>query len=381
MHSEVIDRINANDPDLVRVDITHGLFDGWTKSQIDSFIQVFPGHPSIKSVHLSGLDLESALDEEQIVALVHAVAGMEQLEDLCVFRGGSSVLNEDLLASCLTQNKNLKVLLLWQFADLYKNENLAGALRQHPTLEIVTITLPGQMPWSCMDVYLMGFCSMKNLKVLQIRCQGKQEDSIFSPEASALLFASTTIQSLYLENVGLLDDHVDVMYEELPKNTTLTLLDIKNNLLSDDALYTFARALPKLKVLKSLDLSGAYITQGAGEAMARGMAQNTVMTHLELEGGEERFADEFDIPVGHSETDWMKSIYFHIRLNRAQAQGSVGANKPLFVEALNSVSDQVDCLYHFLRTYPKHCDRDGYDTHCILQASSTSVDVTTVTDK
>ena len=87
------------------------------------------------------------------------------------------------------------------------------------------------------------------------------------------------------------------------------------------------------------------------------MAQNGRITHLELEGGEERFRDEFDIPVGHSQDDWAQKIYYHIRLNRALPGQAAPDSKATFVEALNSVSDQIDCIYHFVRTYPGHCHR------------------------
>ena len=47
----------------------------------------------------------------------------------------------------------------------------------------------------------------------------------------ALLFASKTIESLYLENCGLLDDHLDVFAKELPSNHVLGHLFLKDNFL------------------------------------------------------------------------------------------------------------------------------------------------------
>jgi Ran GTPase-activating protein (RanGAP) involved in mRNA processing and transport len=267
----LIDRLNASDPELVRIDITANMFKEWAPSQITAFLEVFPYHQSIRSIHLSGLDLESVLTTEQIEELALSIGSMDQIEDLCVFRGGSVVISEGLLSRCLHRNRNLKVLLLWQFASLHEHVVLAKAIRQHPSLERITITLPDRMPWASMDVFSMAFCEMEKLRVLQIRCQGRQTESILSPEAAALLFSSKKIESLYLENVGLIDDHVDVMAEELPKNNALTLLDVKDNLFTDDALYTIGRALPNFKTLTSLDMSGCLITQGAGDELARSL--------------------------------------------------------------------------------------------------------------
>jgi hypothetical protein len=138
-------------------------------------------------------------------------------------------------------------------------------------MECINITLPHQMPWASMNVYAMRFCEMQNLRTLSIRCRGEQEDSILSPEAAALLFSSKKIESLYLEIVGLIDDHVvDVMAQELPQNNVLTLLNVMDNLFTDDALYTIDQALSKLNKLTTLDLSGGGIK------------------HLKLEGDEER---------------------------------------------------------------------------------------------
>lgn len=296
--------------------------------------------------------------------MVLDIADMENVEDLCVFRGGSVYLDEQLLSKCLKQNTGIKVLLLWQFTKLHRYPELAGAMRAHPKLERITITLPHRMEWGCMDLYAMGFAEMPNLRVLQIRCQGKQEDAIITPEASAILFSAKNISSLYLENVGLLDDHIDVLAEELTHNHVLTLLDLKDNMFTDDALYTIGRALPKWKKLCSLDVSGCTITPEGGEEIAKGISQNTCLTHLELEGNEERYQDEFRVPVGHANEPWMKTLYYHLRLNRAQKGGGhVMHSKARFVEALNAVSDQLDCIFYFIRGYAKYCDREGKDTN------------------
>lgn len=152
-----------------------------------------------------------------------------------------------------------------------------------------------------------------------------------------------------------MDEHLDIMEEELEKSS-IQHLQLSDNLFSEDTLYTTARMLPNLTKIRSLDLSGCHITKGAGEALASAIAFNTSIINLELEGGEERYIDEFDIPVGHSQTAWMKQIYYHLRLNRAQPAGSrsLHKSKTKFVAALNSVSDQLDCLYHFVRTCPGH---------------------------
>jgi hypothetical protein len=244
--------------------------------------------------------------------------------------------------------------MMWDFGAIGDNPVLAGSIRAHPALERVTLTLPGRLPYAYLDVYVMGFASMKSLRCLSIRCQSHQEEAAISPEALSILATSTAIRSLYLLELGLTDDHSDALALELQTNQTLELLDVKDNFFSDDALFTFAVTLKKNKTLTSLDLTGTTISPDGGQALADAMVENHTITNLELDGGAVRFADEFDIPVGHRDEPWMQALDFQLRLNRAQ-QGSL-KNRKLFVEALNSVSDHLGCLYYFIRGHPSHCE-------------------------
>lgn len=382
---------NDDDDELIidtRLDITASLLEDWSDEQKNHLcerkLQKYEG--VVTTVHLSGLQLQSVLGREQIKKLVESIGKLKSVTELFVFQGGSSMLNEDLVAANLPPN--LQVLMLWQFRKL--PNSLAGAMRQHPTLSRVTLNLPcprekKQLKWGCLDVFAMAFASMEHLKVLQIRCVPQddiiytQQDSLMTPEAFALLLNSNSIEHLYLENCGLIDDHMDLAAEELStnKNRTLTKLDVKHNIFSDDCLYTMGRLLPVLPPqLTAIDVSGADITVGAGQALAKGMAKNNTLLSLELEGTLLRFHDEFDIPAGHSETEWMQNIQHQLRLNRAYAAaGEAAANDPTiipsynhckhsirkdpatFVAAVSAVSDNASCLYHFLRSFPAHCNR------------------------
>ncbi len=180
----------------------------------------------------------------------------------------------------------------------------------------------------------MGMASMKNLQILQIRCvpendkRYQQRESIVSPEAVTLLLNSTSIQSLYLENCGLIDDHMDAIAAELPNNNMLKVLDLKHNLFTDDALYTTGHFLPVCH-LNTLDISGITdITEPGGKALAAGMRLNHKIEHFELEGSFARFQDEFHIPVGHSSTEWMKEITYRLRLNRAYQAAAASTAHP-----------------------------------------------------
>ena len=358
--SEVTERLGRQDASLIRLDVTSSLFSKLNAQETTKLIQALPLNETVESVHLSG-DLESDLTPPQIEQLVLSIGAMKKIKDLSVFQGRFKILNEKLLSRCLERAKGLKALLLFQFSSLHKHPVLARTLRHHPNLERITLNLPNSgLPWGCLDDYAKAFGQMTNLRVLQIRCCQKrqQEEAVISPDAIGLLFTSKTIRSLYLENCGLLDDHMDIMAQEIPtKNHVLSVLNLKDNKLSEDALYTLANMFPCINdsKLTSIDLSGVAITKEAGKVLAAGMAQNTRITHLELEGGEERYQDEFDIPVGHSQEDWAKKIYYHIRLNRALHGKAAPDSKATFVEAINSVSDQIDCIYHFVRTYPGHC--------------------------
>lgn len=380
--TELIDRLQANDTTLIRLDITAPLLQSMSSAQIHTFLATFPCVPSITSVHLSGMDLDSILTLAQMEELILGIASMQHMHDLCIFRGGSRALNEHAVAQLLQHNNEgrLTTLLLFQFASLHECPALAGALRQHSSLKRLTLTLPTGQPYGALDLYSMCFAAMPHLQVLQIKCQDSstttttkqpQDVPIMTTDGFRILISSTTITSLYLENCGLLDDHMDILEDELMHhNRTLQLLDLKDNtLLSDDVLYSMARVLPHNSVLTSLDVSGAHISSGGGQALAKGMTQNTTLTHLELEGTEERYRNEFNIQLQHDQAEWMKQIYYCLRLNRARAGLGLGGSssttknsKRAWVERLNRVSDHLDCLYYFIREESQFVSRMGQDT-------------------
>jgi hypothetical protein len=51
----------------------------------------------------------------------------------------------------------------------------------------------------------------------------------------------------------------------------------------------------------------------------------------------------------------MQALTFRLRLNRAGRRDSVAH----FAEALNMVSDHLDCLYHLVRHHPIYFDRNS----------------------
>ena len=375
--TELLDRLKANDATLIRLDITAPLLQSMSLQQIHTFLATFPCVPSIQSVHLSGLDLESVLAAAQVEELILGIASMQSMHDLCIFRGGrTSLLNEHSVAQLLQHNDGrLTTLLLFQFDSLHECPELAGALRQHASLQRLTLTLPVPQPYGALDLYSMCFAAMPHLKVLRIQCCGKQDVPILTTDAFRVILSSTTLTSLYLENCGLLDDHMDVLEDELlHHNRTLQVLDLKDNtMLSDDVLYSMGKVLPHNPVLTSLDLSGAHISSGGGQALAHGMARNTTLTHLELEGTEERYRNEFNIQLQHDQEDWMKQTYYCLRLNRARV-GSQKTSKRAWVERLNRVSDQLDCLYYFIREESQFVSRLGQDLKTAYNPQSDYLD-------
>lgn len=353
------DRLRKNDPEFTRLDLSATLLRDLTPFQKDDFLNALPQNVSIEVVHLSGMQLNECMTKEEIETMAESIGKLKNLRELFIFRGGSKVLSLDVLAKIVQSAQDLRVLMMWGYGKFSKSPNLAGALRNHRNVERVTITLPKNVEYSEMDIYAMAFAEMPYLHCLNLRGSGKQEEPVISPEAMTILLSSKSIESLYLENLGLIDDHTDAICHELKDgNKSLGLLDLKDNYFTDDALFTFAQTLPHNKALQSLDLSGVQVTDRGGQALARGLAANTTLTHLEVEGTAERYADEFYIQPGNENKEWYKAIDYQLRLNRA---GTIG-NRKKFVEALNSVSDHLGCLYTFVRQSPHYCDLSGqYD--------------------
>jgi Leucine Rich repeat len=351
------DRLAENDPELVRLDITASTLIDFTNFEREDFIASLQANKTVRHVHLSGDGLEAVLSAEMTDLLIDALGYVENLEELFVFKGDNADVSGVRLAKAVKYATKLRVFMIWGFDRIDQEHELAGAIRNHLILERVTVTLPTRMPYACLDVFAMAFAGMARLKCLCLRCKlPQQKDAVISPEAISILMGSRSVESIYMENCGLCDDHSDVMAEELVSNTQLTLLDLKHNLFSDDALYSFAQCLKKNRTLKALDLSGAYISEGGVYALATALEENRVVTHVELEGVESRFVDEFDIPEGHFNTPYMQALYFRLRLNRAGKR----ENREQFAEALNMVSDHVGCLYHLIRHHPTYFNRDRF---------------------
>ena len=363
-----------------RLDLTAELF---AKHSLDWIVSEVS---QCTTVHLSGRHLHLTLKDVEWL-----LRSLVECTELFVFKGGAqSIVTEHLLAKYLPSQ--LTILMLWEF-DCSRCAQLAAALRHHPRLQRITINLPTTIQeHAALDVLAMGLAATPNLQVLQIRvshasseknssnhggCSDgsshrrshKQQDCIISPEAFAILLRSTTIHSLYLENCGLLDDHMDVLVDELTQGPSanndpttkkaLQTLDLSHNwALTEDALFSAGRLLASEHCpLVNLDLSGVEITEQGGQAVADALhrCRTTRLQYLELEGTRFFYHDEFSVPTGHTQTPWMQQIHYQLRLNRATAhRPNLAHDRAQFVEALTSVSDQVPCAYQLLRQYPHH---------------------------
>lgn len=344
--------LRDNNPDIVRLDINHSVLQNWEYWRIQDFIASLPVNHVVETIHLSGHGLEQTLSESQIHQLLLNIGQMKGVKQLFVFQGDSICLDTTRLSNALS-GEQLRTLVLFGFDDY--SEHFSVALRRHPFLEKVSVHLPKRKRWGCLDVLAMGLAETPCLTNLQIRVTtGRQQEPLLSPEAFGVLLSSKSINTLYLENCGLLDDHMDVLLEELPKSDRLNSLDLKQNWLTDDAIFTTARLLPLVENLESLDLSGCELSDAAGEALAVGLAKNKTLLYLELEGTEERYRDEFNVPESKfAQSEWMHLVDFHLRIHRAYKAANYNMSGDGFASALNSVSDHISGIYYFMRKYKR----------------------------
>lgn len=386
--------LKSKTDNFIRYDITSHTFAAMTEpQQVDEFIRNLPSN--IKTIHLSGHALANHLTKSQLDTLVIDRLGtLPHLSELFVFQGQCDDLDEELLAKCLTNAKHVAVLMLWQFQRLWSSTSLPASIRMHPSLERLTVNLPKNMSdvtYGCLDMYAMAFAGMQRLRVLQIRCcdndsgQNKQRESIISPEGLVVLMSSQSITSLYLENMGLTDEHIDAIADEFihNHNHVLKSIDFKDNMFSDDVLYTVGRMLQHNHTLHNLDISGVNITQDGGVALMKGILHhNHTILHVELEGIYENYKNEFHIHIGHKRDPWHVQMLYQLRLNRAYHSAGVtfvedipqiqmrhvgdigeGSMQPLLmtpithmnatqlIEAMIHVSDHVGCIYYLLRQH------------------------------
>lgn len=390
-------------PPSTRLDITASVIAKiLERDAFDGYLQALQKNTTVETIHLSGMDMDRVLqgNRRQLERLLKAIGNMPNVTEFFCFRGTSqsNFFTEDDLRWCLPPH--LTVLMLWQFPHLPSATHLPTALRKLEHLQRLTIKVPPppphagakhnsnnnssrHYPWGCLDTYAMTWASLPHLIALQCKCVSfRPHDPLLSPEALAVLLSSRSLQTLYLENCGLLDEHVDVLVEALEyvsdddtknntnNNSVLQAIDWQENRhLSEDALYSTGRLLARCSpALQSLNLSGVHpITDAAATALVQGLEQNRTLVHLELEGTAERYADEFDVaPSPHAGKDWYERMDLCLRLNRAYREAprlmegggeedSGDAATDDFCAALNSVSDHASGLFHFLRKFPKYC--------------------------
>ena len=317
-----------------RLDITAAMLKDFNNDQKQEFIETLVERCNvgkITSVLISGQKLQKVLSNEQIITILKSLSKIHSITEFNCFHGNCNVLTTDLLAVSLPPK--LQVLILWNFRTF--SENLIASIRQQFTLSRISINFPferrNQLKWGCFDIGVMALCCIENLRTLQIRCvlpDGaryiRQEECIISPEAMVLLMNSSSIEHLYLENCGLLDDHMDEVYNELPNNKTLVSLNMKDNLFSDDCLYTIGRLLPiSPEQFESLDVTGVSISTAGGTVAAEGMLQNTTLLSLHIENSWascdllEDEDEEEEPNKSHSDEVWMQQIQNQLRYNNA----------------------------------------------------------------
>jgi hypothetical protein len=174
----VTGRLKHNDKTLKRVDISAKLFrliigpsllstfhkqnsvqansmtNNMVSVKMDQFLWALGHNTTVTTVHLSGTDLEDYLTEAQITQIFVSLSQMQQLRELFVFRGNCVAVHETNLATTLNGATNIQVLMMWEFGTLGDHPNFAAALRCHPSLQRITLTLPGGMPYGYLDVYV-----------------------------------------------------------------------------------------------------------------------------------------------------------------------------------------------------------------------------------
>jgi hypothetical protein len=327
-----------------RLEISAVFLKDWNADKKQEFIETLVSrcNGKITSVLISGRKLQKVLSNEQITTIMKSLSKIHSIKEFNCFHGKCNVLTTELLAESLPPS--LEVLMLWNFRTF--STKLVGTLRQQITLSRISINFPfertNQLPWGCFDVGVMALCCMEHLRTLQIRCvlpEGarciRQEECIISPEAMVLLLNSQSIEHLYVENCGLLDDHMDEVYNELPNNKTLVSLNMKDNLFSDDCLYTIGRLLPVApEQFESLDVTGVSISNAGGVVAAKGMLQNTTLLSLKIESSwasddfyeEEEDDDDNDnddlkstnkSKKNFRDEEWMKDINNQLLYNNA----------------------------------------------------------------
>jgi hypothetical protein len=361
---------------------------------IDTFAEEQEGRTT--KVHLSGKNLRSVLTEEQIIALVKSIGRLKSVTEFFCFHGGLKTLTSDLIAESLPPN--LKVLMLWHFRTL--SNDFVAALRQHISLSRVTLNFPctrkNQMAWGCLDLCVMALSCMEHLETLQIRCvlpdgaiYTRQEECIISPEAFVLLVNSSSIQNLFLENCGLLDDHIDFLYDELPSNKVIRSLNFRDNLFSDDCLYSLGRFLPVAPAqLQAIDVSGVAITNAAGKALAAGMAQNDTLQSLQLEDtwtagelSEDDYDsdDEIERKQCFANEPWMTEINDQIRFNRANGQNT-GSSRLILANAYKPPRELV-LTYENMKKRPSILEVKSFEEAVYVVSENVSIALKDVPSK
>jgi hypothetical protein len=253
-----------------------------------------------------------------------------------------------------------------------------------------------------MDPILEALATTMKLQVISLQLSGWRSEAVFSPSSLARMLSSESIEDMYLSRLGLNKIHFEVLAEGLRNNQTLKTLDLFGNHVDNDALMLIADALSTNQGLESLvlpcppdDLS-VEICEALSRAlhvnthlvsltlprsnlndeglylMAQALTVNTTLKRIEVgisksvsKHGLDALTKTLEsnyglqrLVISGAEKSVEDKVDYFMRLNevgRGKLLCDGNATREQWVEMLISCSEDLDCLFYFIKMNPTLC--------------------------
>ena len=344
----------------VRVDIYNSFTSRWREEGVRNLFEVLGGVPHLQKIEFYGLRIFPYVMPITMAERTLAKASsLQEFSLVGVNLTAATPLEFREFSSTLRQHSSLKVFGLdnCRLQDERNgptlDEAIVSSLVEIPSLEKVVIRAMETSMWgtlSCSSV--ASLCSSKTLKNLELFVFSNCGSSFLREMAKTLISHNETSQLEDVSISGCLGgvQGAELISKMIRTNTKLKSLELHLRDRSEDddeaGIVNLSSALAKNKTLEKFQLHGA--TDKAGSTATRKAFLQMLQSNYTLLHGVQVFHPGFLRPDNE--------LYLKLnQLGRGRLLEDDNVDRREWVDMLTQVTDDIDCLYHLLRTNPLLC--------------------------
>lgn len=343
----------------VRVDIYNSFTSRWDEDGVSSLFHILGEVPQLLKIEFYGLrifpyQMPISLAERTL----SQAANLQEFSLVGVNLTATNPIEFQHFTETLQHHPSLRVFgldncrLRDERAGPTLDEAIVKPLVEIPSLERVVIRAMEVSMWStlsCSSVELL--CSSTTLKSLELSVFSNSGSSFLKEMAQSLMLHHDTSRLVDVSMSGTLggEKGAQIIAEMIQTNTRLKSLElhVRERCEEDEAgIIGLSTALAKNKTLEKFQLHGQTDKEGSLEA--RQAYLDMLRTNYTLQHSLEVFRPGFLRP----END----LYLKLnRVGRGRLMENCNVHKSEWVDTLNMVNNDIDCLFYLLKRNPLLC--------------------------